>query len=68
MSLKYKIMKELKQMLVDNLLDEYPLKEAVRDVNEAEIQIKGNDIHVIWSSGKTNNYKIELIQKLVFID
>lgn len=54
-------------MIVDNLLDEYTLKEAIRDVDEAEIVIKGNTIHVIWSNGKTNDYKIEIVERLVLV-
>ena len=61
-------MKELKQMLVDKLLDEYSEEEAIRSVSEAEIRIKANNIHVTWSNGKTNNYKIKMVKKLVFID
>jgi hypothetical protein len=60
-------MKELKKMIVDNLLDEYPLEEAIRDVEEAEIVIKGSAIHVIWSNGVTNDYKIETIERLVLV-
>lgn len=62
-------MKELKKMIVDNLLDEYPLEEAncVRDVDEASIWIKGNTVRVIWSNGKTNEYALVITERLVLV-
>ncbi len=60
-------MKELKQMIVDDLLIEYPLDEAIKDVDEAEIRIKGNNIQVIWSNGAIGNYKIEMVEKLILV-
>jgi hypothetical protein len=62
-------MKELKKMIVDSLLDEYPLEEAncVRDVDEAEIVINGNNVRVIWSNGKTNEYTLVITERLVLV-
>ena len=60
-------MKELKQMIVNNLLDEYNLDDAIRSVDESEIHIKGNNINVVWSNGKTNDYKIEVTESLILI-
>lgn len=61
-------MKELKQMIINDLLSDYGVKAATIQVNEAEIIIKENDITVIWSNGKSNNYKIETVERLVFVD
>ena len=60
-------MKELKKMIVDSLLDEYPLEEAISDVDEASIWIKGNTVRVIWSNGKTNEYNLVITERLVLV-
>ena len=44
-------MKELKKMLIEWLCKEYSLEEATRDINEAEIRIKGNEIKIMYKGG-----------------
>lgn len=58
-------MKQLKQLIVDSLCKEYPLEEAIKQVEEAVITIKKDTITVVYDNGVTDVYKVELIEKLI---
>ena len=62
-------MKELKKMLIDFLLQEYELEDAIRQIGEAEILIKGDLITVKYINGAIDALKVEKIvtEKLVII-
>lgn len=60
-------MKELKQLIIDQLCTEYSLKEAVDSLENAEIRIKGTTVTVIYDNGKSDKYELILIEKLKHI-
>jgi hypothetical protein len=57
-------MKELKQMIIDFLSKEYHVEEATRQVNEAEIIIKGNHITVKYVNGNYDRFEIVITETL----
>ncbi len=64
-------MKAIEQMVIDELVSEYSLQEAVEQVKNAKITVTLNgllfNIRVEYSNGKFDNYQLQPTYQMVHI-
>lgn len=57
-------MKELKNLIINQLCEEYSVLEATNQVENAEIIIKGNIIKVIYDNGVMDVFELVTVEYL----
>jgi hypothetical protein len=62
-----KELKELKEMIIDNLCSDYTIGDATEQVENAEIIVKDDMVRVIYDNGKSDLFKLVVHERLELV-